>query len=201
MSFSTIQKIIQTDSRLLKGCYIFAAVICGSFLIHSNAFAQDYRISYDNGLITLFAEDADIKAILSGISEKTNIFIQFPKALKEQITIKLTKVTLRNALSRILKGQDYAIIYSTLRKPSRHPIAKVYVLPEQWGSRKPARSQPRSPQEKRIERSLNNYRKRLDSLRNRLWRVDRGSIQEKRTQRQIRSMEKTIERLEKRLRR
>jgi hypothetical protein len=196
-----IRQIIQINLSLLRKCHIFTIVVCGSLLIHSNVFCQDCRISYDKGLITLLAVNADIKAILSGISEKTNIFIQFPKTLDEQITIELAKVPLRHALSRLLKWQDYAVIYSASKKPNRNLIAKVYVLPEQWGSRKPSRFRPRNRHERRIERSLNSYRKRLDSLRSRLSRVDRGSSQERRILRQIRLMEKAAERLEKRLRR
>jgi len=170
-------------------------------LIHSNAFAQDYHMTYDNGLITLSADKTDIQDILSGISKKTNVFIQFPRALKEQITIRLTNVSVRDALSRLLKGRDYAIIYSASKKSNRNPLSKVYVLPEQWGSRKPARSQTRSRQVKRIERSLRNYKKRLDSLKNRLSKVGQGTLKERRIMRQIRLTEKTVGRLEKRLRR
>jgi hypothetical protein len=196
-----IQKIVHIDVSLLRGYFIFVFFICGGILIHSNTFAQDYRISYDNGLLTLSADKADIKTILLSISKKTNVFIQYPSKLKKQITIKLSNVSIRNALSRLLKGQDYAIIYTASKKHNNESISEVYVLPEQWGNRKPARYQPRVRRENRMERSLRNYERRLDSLRNRLTKVNQRSREGRRILGQIRSIEKTIERLQKKLRR
>lgn len=189
-----IQKLIQKDTGFRGGFFIFAVCLCGGILMFENAFAQDYRIVYDKGMISLSADKTDIKTILRGISKEANIFVKFPKALQKQITIKLSNVSIRNALKRLLSGQDYAIIYSVSKKNNRDSISRVYVLPEQWGPTKPVRSQVRSRQSNLIR----NYNRRLDSLRNRLGKVSRGSPAERRILSQIQSIEKTVEGLENR---
>ena len=196
-----IQKVIHINVSLFGGYFIWAFFICGSILNHSNTFAQDYRINYDDGVISLSANKADIKTILSDISNKTSVVIQYPKALEKQITLKLSNVSIRDALSRVLKGQDYAIIYTASKQHHNHSISKVYVLPEQYGNRKPTRNQTRGRQANRIERTIGNYERRLGTLRNRLARVSQRSREGMRILNQIQSIEKTIERLQKSLRR
>jgi len=193
---SLLSKYIEIKVSLLIGFFIFTFFICGGILIHPDTFAQDYRISYDNGLITLSVNKVDIKTILLGISKETNIFIQFPEALKKKITIKLSNVSIRDALKRLLKNQDYAIIYSALKKNNRVSISEVYVLPEKWGNRKPSRSQTLSRREESILRS---YNRRLDSLRNQLKTVARGSDTERRILSKIQSIEKRVETMGKKL--
>jgi hypothetical protein len=190
-------KAVQKDPSQFRVFFIVFVCICGGISFHVNAFAQDYHMSCDNGLITLSADKVDLKTILLSITKETNIFIQFPKALQKQITIELSDVSIRNALKRLLLGYDYAIIYSASKKSNPNSISKVYVLPEQWGHRKPASSQIKSPKANNL---LRNYNRRLDSLRDRLTKVERGSHTERRILRQIQSIEKTVERLEKRVR-
>ena len=186
-----IQKLIQKDASLGRG-FIVAVCLCGGILMFENAFAQDYRIVYDKGMISLSADKTDIKTILWGISKEANIFIKFPKVLQKQITIKLSNVSVKNVLKRFLSGQDYAIIYSASKKNNRDSISKVYVLPEQWGHKQPAGS----PSPGRRSNAVRNYNRRLDALRNRLTRVGRGSAAERRILSQIQSIQKTVERLE-----
>ena len=186
--------MLETKPTQIRGSFIAAVCTCIGILICATAFTQDYHMSYDNGLITLSADKIDLKTILLGISKETNILIQFPAALQKQITINLFNVSLKNAFKRLLKGQDYAIIYSGSEK---NPISEVYVLPEQWGHRKSVES----PIQSRYLNLIKNYNRRLDVLRNRLTKVNRGSDTEKRILRQIQSMEGTVDRLENRLRR
>ena len=186
-----IQKLIQKGASFRGGFFIAAVCLCG-ILMFGSVFAQDYRIVCYKGMISLSADKTDIKTILWGISKEANIFIKFPKALQKQITMKLSNVSVKNALKRLLSGQDYAIIYSASKKNNRDSISKVYVLPEKWGPKKPAGPQVRSRQSNVIR----NYNRRLDALRNRLTKVSRGSAAERRILRQIQSIEKTVDRLE-----
>jgi len=181
-------KPTQTGLSRPKGSFI-AALCIGIGLICATAFAQDYHMNIDNGMITLSADKVDLKTILLDISKEANILIQFPAGLQKQVSIKLTNVSIRNALKRLLRGQDYAVIYSASRNNS---ISEVRVLPEQWGNRKPVRS----PTQDRQANLIRRYNRQLDDLRDRLTKVTRGSATEKRILRQIESMERTVESLE-----
>ena len=196
-----IRRAFFIDVSLFGGYFIFVFFFCGNVFLHANTFAQDYRINYDDGLITLSADKVEIKTILSDLAEKTNVVIHFSSGLKKQITIKLSNVSVRNAFRRLLRGQNYAIIYSASSPHARDSISEVHVLPSQRGGRRRTRYRTGGLQEKRIEKAVRNAERQLDSLRNRLTRVNRGSREERRIQRQIRSMEKAVERLQERLQR
>ena len=70
------------------------------------------RLIYKNNLITISAQNVDLKNVLLMLADKTNIIVRVPTSLKKQISIKLSSQSLDEALSRILRGMNYAIIYS-----------------------------------------------------------------------------------------
>lgn len=165
-------------------------------LFRANAFAQDFSMHYDKGRISISAQNADIKTVLAAIARETKIFIRFPQTLKKQITMELSAVSVRKALRRILKGQDYAIVYSASKNDrNRNSVSEVYVLPQQWGENRAAVI---PAQDRRQEAAIRNSKKRLDSLRNRLEKTEQGSRAANIITRQIRSVERTLQRLERR---
>ncbi|MBN2319000.1 MAG: hypothetical protein JXR49_07980 [Acidobacteria bacterium] len=209
------RKSKQKDFNRLKGSFISVLWACLGILISAHTFAQDYHMSYKNDLISLRADKIDLKTIMLDISKKANISISYPSKLKKQITINLPSVSIRNALKRLLRGQDYAIINSDSKNSG---ITEVYVLPEKGDSiiyfaskhdsisevgvlseqrrhKKSIRPQTQSRQAKNL---INNYNRRLDALINRLPKATRGSATEKNLLRLIESMARAVEKLENR---
>jgi hypothetical protein len=84
---------------------------CAVPLSYSQAFSPNLHIDYKNNFLSLSAQKADLQNVLMKISEKTGIYVRFPSSLKKQITAKMVRVSLWKALSKILKGTNYAIIY------------------------------------------------------------------------------------------
>ena len=93
---------------------------------YAQTFKQNLRIEYNKNLITISAQNADLKNVLLKLAKKTNIMVRFPDSLEKKITIKLSKHSLNEALSRILKGLDHAIIYSA-SKNNRTVVSEVIV--------------------------------------------------------------------------
>jgi hypothetical protein len=179
--------------KLFKIFLLFT--FCGflTSLTHAQNNGSKYRIDYDKGLLTIFARKANLKRILSRVADEADILIKFPQDLSKRITIKFSSVPIRKALRRLLRGENYAFVYEG------GDISEVYVVPESS-----ARSRSRNyggPQqmEGRIRASIGRYEKRLDTLKNRMARVDKSSRRGKIIMGQIRSTEKAIERLHKRL--
>ena len=54
--------------------------------------------------------------ILLKIADKTAVSVRFPSSLKKQITIRISGLSLEETLSRLLKGINYALVYSGSRK-------------------------------------------------------------------------------------
>jgi hypothetical protein len=180
-------------TKLLRVLYLLAFLVSVTSLTHAQSSNQKYRIDYDNHLLTLSAKKANLKRLLTRVAEETGILIRFPKNLKKEVTIKLSSVSLRKALRRLLKGESYALIYKgsaisevyVVSKPSGRSIAKNYKRP--------------IDRKERIRASIRRYENRLVTLKNRMERINENSPRGKVIMRQIRSTEKTIERLHKSL--
>jgi type II secretory pathway component GspD/PulD (secretin) len=186
-------------TKILHILWLVAFLVSVTSLTYAQGAGQTFRIDYDNGLLTLSAEKADLKRVLTQVAQETRIHVSFPKNLRKQITIKLSGVSLRKALRRLLKGENYALIYSVSGKPSA--ISEVYVLPSSSGPRTSRQYKPpRRPQE-RIRASITRYEKRLETLKNRMATVDEESPRGRLIGNQIRRTEKTIERLRRSLER
>jgi predicted RNase H-like nuclease (RuvC/YqgF family) len=158
-------------------------------------------MDFDNGLLTLFAEKADLTRLLTQIAQKAGIHVRFPSNLTKQITIKLSGVSLKKGLRRLLKGENYALIYSVSGKRKPSTISEVYVLSKSSGPRTSRQyTQPRRRDEA-IRASIARYEKRLETLRNRMTTVDEESRPGRLISNQIYSTERTIERLRRSLER
>jgi hypothetical protein len=174
----------------------FAFFVSLASLTHAQSSGQPLRIEYDSGLLTLSAEKVDLTRLLTQIGQRAGINVRFPSNLKRQITIKLSGVSLRKALRRLLKGENYALIYSVSGKRKPSAISEVYVLPKSSGLRASTSpyKPPRRPKE-RIRASIKRYEKRLRTLKRRIRTVAEESRRGRLIRNQIHSTEKTIERL------
>jgi len=175
---------------------LFIVIIYFTFVIslsYAQTFKQNLRIEYNKNLITISAQNADLKNVLLKLAKKTNIMVRFPDSLEKKITIKLSKHSLNEALSRILKGLDHAIIYSASKK-NRTVVAEVIVYSKSESSKISNRSKSRG---KNINSSrlLKSLERRLKNL-NKKWSFGNlSSSQRERYLKQIRAYESNIEKL------
>ena len=164
--------------------------------IYAQASNIKLRINYKNNLLTLFAQNADLKNVLFEIADKTGIYVRFPSSLKKQITIKISGLPLKETLSRLLKGINYAIVYSASRK-NRVIVSEVLVFKKLERSRISSRTRVR---ERQLSHRIRYYERRLESLKKKLSKVNKNTWQGKSYLRQIRSYENTLRNLEKKIR-
>lgn len=156
-----------------------------------------YSMDYDQGLLTLSAEQASLKKLLRGLADTLNIYIRYPRDLNKQITIKLHDAPLIKALQRILKDQDYAIVYSASRSDGASAISELYILPKPIGHGTAVKNQRRSPEERTLAR-IRGYERTIERLKDRLARTN-DERTERRIIKQISSQERIVERLQKQL--
>ena len=181
---------------------LFTSVISLSYAQTSD---QNLRLIYKNNLITISAQNADLKNVLLELADKTNIIVRVPNSLKKQITITLTENSLDEALSRILRDMNYAIIYSG-EKNNRTVISEVLVYNESESSEVSNRSEYsnrninnsiQKPRGKKIDRSrlIKSLERRLENLNKKLSLGNISSSQRERYLKQIRAYENKIEQL------
>lgn len=170
------------------------------------AAAGDIQVSYQDQLLSIKAQEADIKAVLLRISDETGVFVRFPKSIEKQISVELTDTTLAKALKKLLRGLNHAIIYAPLKKNQGARVAQVHVFEEAKGSSARSYSSSSRPSSNSnrnqdiVARRIENYEQRIESLNARLSKLDADSPQAKRYTRQIQSYQRTLERLREQMR-
>jgi hypothetical protein len=161
----------------------------GSYAQSTN---QDFRIGYNDQLLSISAQDADVKRVLTNLADKTNTAVWFPESLEKKISIKIRNVSLKEALERILKDLNHVIIYSGSSK-NQAAISKVIVY------KKSKLSKQATGRNKRIMDRIRAYERRIESYKNRLTRIDPNSRRGKNYIKQINRLENSIDRLERQL--
>ena len=187
-----------TLTSLLQVICLLVIFLSTASLTQAQISGQRFSIDFDNGLLTLSAKQASLKRLLRQLSETLDIYVKYPRDLNKQITIKLYNVPPIKALRRILKGQNYALIYSASRPDKASAISELHILPKPVGPSAPGKYKRQKSREERIQASIRNYEKRLERLRDRLARTNSEGT-ERRISNQIRSHERTIKRLQKQL--
>jgi type II secretory pathway component GspD/PulD (secretin) len=187
--------------KILSLVCFFAFFLSITSLTHAQSSDQSFRMDYANGLLTLSAEKADLTRLLTQVAQIAGIHVHFPKNLTKQITITLSGVSLKKALRRLLKGENYALLYSVSGKDKSSAISEVYVFPKSTGPTISRQSEPPRGRDEVIRASIARYEKRLETLKSRMTTVDEESRRGRLIGNQIRSTEKTIERLRKSLER
>lgn len=189
-------KLSKCRHRLLQLIISVVVFTCVTSLSYAQTFDPNLHVDYQNRLLTLSAQQSDLKNILLEISNKTGIYVRFPSTLKKQITTKMSHVSLRKALVKLLKGTNYAIIYSGSGK-NHAVVSKVFVYTKSERPMIPDRS---ISQDNRLAARIRTYEKRIDLMNKKLSHLDKNSRIAKRYVKQIRSYENIIEKLKKRIR-
>ena len=161
-------------------------------LLYAQSSYQKLRIDYDDRLLSISTKDADIKNVLLELADKAGIYVSFPESIKKKISIETTKITLKKALQKVLKGLNYAIIYSGSSR-NEALISKVIVF------RKYNKDRRASSSDRRIANRIKAYKKRIESLKGRLSKIDASSRRGKNYLRQIERLENNIEKLSRQL--
>ena len=162
------------------------------YLLFAQDSNQNLRLVYDKKLLSVSANDADLKNVLIKLAEEADIHVWLPSTLNKKISIETQKISLSDALQKLLKGFNYAIIYSgPSGKEAR--ISKVFVFKKSKKSRALRRD------ERQIANRIRTYKKRIESLKQRLSKIDANSNRAKRYFRQIKRYEKSIVNLENQL--
>jgi len=157
-------------SKFLKFLCLIAIFVSSTTVTHAQTSRREYRIDYDNGFLSLSAEKANLKSLLTDIAEKAGILVKFPEDLEKQTTINLSSVPLRKALRQLLKGENYALMYEG------RAISTVYVFPKPSGPRTSGKTAGlKQDREERIRTSISKYEKRLETLKKQMAEVDEKS--------------------------
>jgi hypothetical protein len=159
-------KLIKVGSLLLLVFVVHLTFV--NFLSHAQSSDQKLRISYNNNFLTISAEDADLQNVLLKLADKTNIVFKFPAPLKKKIKFTEKGISLRDALKRLLKGLNYAIIYAGPNK-NQTSISKVSVF------KKPKKSRQQRANEARIANRVRAYERQIESLKRNLLKIDKNS--------------------------
>lgn len=168
--------------------YLLFYLVIGSSLLFAVDFSsKNYQLSVEKNILSISAEKADLKSILSDIAKIKDISIQYPASLDKKITIKIKEISLRDALERLLKDLNFSIIYSGSKKKA--VISEIFIYKQSTGSSRV------STADKRIINRIKSYERRIQSLKNNLSKVDENSSRGRSFLNRIRSYEKNIERL------
>ena len=155
-------------------------------------------VEYNRGLLTLSVENVNLKHVLTAVAEATGISVWYLKDFEKPITTDFNDLPLQQGLRRILRGMNYALIYSPSPEKKRGEVpAGVFVLSKQRSrARQTFRpsARPKTPEERRAA-AIESYRRRLDILEEQMARVGMNSPRGQAIQRQIRQFERKIEKL------
>ena len=183
----------QNQRKWLPPALLLLLLLCTGMILVNVSFAASsnskIQIRYSNNLIDIAAKNAEIKAVLLKLAEVANIHIKFPSSLEKKISINKQSISLRDALKRLLKDFNYIVIYSGPNKV-KASVSKVFIYSEAEKTRRLTASQ------RLAANRIKNYERQIDSIKQRLSRVDQNSSRAKRYLRQIRSIESRINRLQ-----
>jgi hypothetical protein len=178
-------------------CFFFAAALTDLWMHPAWAAGSTLNVQFSGNRLNLSAVDADIQSILLRISEETGIFIQFPLALKKKMSLTLSDIKLEKALKRLLKGLNYATVYSISNDTHTVHVSKVYIF-EAYKETAQSRRLARMQRQNQIR--INQYEKRIASIKRRLEKVPQDGPVGRRYRRQIQNYQKRIDRLEQQIR-
>lgn len=191
----------QWPLRLAEGSRIYpfiiailAIIACQTATCNRLAWAGNsdlkLKISRDGRSLEIVSVQADIKAVLAELSQAANLAISYPTTLEKKITLNRAGLSIGETLEVVLRGINHVILYSgPSRKTAR--IKKVFVL------NKKARRRPISRhKERQLNRRIQTYRHRINSLKRRLADMEPTSPQGRRYQNRISRLKRTLERLE-----
>ena len=170
---------------------IFFSTANQSFLSWAQSSADDMKVEYDNRLLTIVAQNVDVKLLLAELSKATNISINYRVDLKKNVSMNRSGISIHEALKGLLKGINHLIIYSGSNS-NKAKIEEVFVLNK-------AERRRISVKEKQLERRIKSYQRQIQSLKRRLSQVGENSNRGKRYMRSINRLERNIQSAERQM--
>ncbi len=153
--------------------------------------SKNYKLTFQNNLLSISAENADLKNILTDIAKTKGISMRFPDSMDTKITIKISESTVQEALERLLKDFNYSIVYSGKKKRDRISDVFIFRLSEETPQMK--------AKDNRIANSIKSYERRIESLKNSMSKVGENSTRGRSYLNRIKNYERRIETLKRQL--
>ena len=209
-------RLKEAGARLIFVFLILLLTSANSSL-YAESTNQNILITYKENVLSIRAKDADLKKVLFELADETNIDIQLPLSLDKKITINRSGISLNEGLKDILKDLNYIILYSGI-KDNKLLISKVIIfqkskisttLPDgkiqQTNSEIPStkneepsatREGSSVTREDSLAARIKFYERQIESLKQRLTKIDENSRLGRKYSRQIKRFEKLIEKNE-----
>ena len=209
-------RLKEAGARLIFVFLILLLTSANSSL-HAESTNQNILITYKENVLSIRAKDADLKKVLFELADETNIDIQLPLSLDKKITINRSGISLNEGLKDILKDLNYIILYSGI-EDNNVLISKVIIfqksntsttLPDgkiqQTNSDIPSteneepsvtREGSSVTREDSLAARIKFYERQIESLKQRLTKIDENSRLGRKYSRQIKRFEKLIEKNE-----
>ena len=209
-------RLKEAGARLIFVFLILLLTSANSSL-YAESTNQNILITYKENVLSIRAKDADLKKVLFELADETNIDIQLPLSLDKKITINRSGISLNEGLKDILKDLNYIILYSGI-EDNNVLISKVIIfqksntsttLPDgkiqQTNSEIPS-TENEEPSATREDSSVTRedslaarikfYERQIESLKQRLTKIDENSRLGRKYSSQIKRFEKLIEKNE-----
>ena len=209
-------RLKEAGARLIFVFLILLLTSANSSL-YAESTNQNILITYKENVLSIRAKDADLKKVLFELADETNIDIQLPLSLDKKITINRSGISLNEGLKDILKDLNYIILYSGI-EDNNVLISKVIIfqksntsttLPDgkiqQTNSEIPSteneepsatREGSSVTREDSLAARIKFYERQIESLKQRLTKIDENSRLGRKYSRQIKRFEKLIEKNE-----
>ena len=209
-------RLKEAGARLIFVFLILLLTTANSSL-YAESTNQNILITYKENVLSIRAKDADLKKVLFELADETNIDIQLPLSLDKKITINRSGISLNEGLKDILKDLNYIILYSGI-EDNNVLISKVIIfqksntsttLPDgkiqQTNSDIPSteneepsatREGSSVTREDSLAARIKFYERQIESLKQRLTKIDENSRLGRKYSRQIKRFEKLIEKNE-----
>ena len=194
-----LKRLKEAGARLIFVFLVLLMTTANSSL-NAESTNQNILISYKENVLSIRAKDADLRKVLFELADETNINVRLPLSLDKKISINRSGISLSEGLEDILKDLDYVILYSGI-KNNKPLISKVIVFPNSKisttltdGETQQANSERQSTD--REKQSANNiifYERQIESLKERLSKIDENSRRGKKYSERIKRLEKLIE--------
>ena len=184
--------------KILCFSILFASIL---YFSPSQAQNQVLDVAYNQGFLSVSAENADLQEVLAIVAEKTGVSVNLPEDLGKSITIQFDRVPLEEGLHRILRDMSYALVFSPSdEKGGVGIVSGIFVLSGETKGLRASQTTPSEPirpktMEKQGDTILERYESQLDRLEEQMGMVEEDSPQGRGIRSQILRLEKQIERL------
>jgi hypothetical protein len=202
--------------RLPKVLYLLMVLLWLLSLASTEARAQRPYVAYDQGLLSVSLENAELQEVLEVI--ETGISVRLPENLSESITVNFDRLPLEKGLNLILRDINHALIFSS-SKTGKETVSGVYIPSDKVTAKRapgtirsvPKRTRPEDEGEDNLDEEeilgnvreytveqeedavLDSYERELDLLEQQIEMVGEDSPQGKAIMSRIQRLETKIE--------